>query len=276
MLEVLARSRSAPHQQVRRAQALLSAAAGEANTRIAERLGVTVVDGAHVAYAVRGGRACRSRGDSSGARAQAVDPTGEGRGDRARDTAREAARGDALELSFDGQGAGRQPGDGAADLVGARVEAPPGGDVQALERQAVRGEARRCRRPVSEPAGERDRAVHGRKEPDPGARSHPAVAADEAGQGRHDDPRLQAQRHHHAVRRARRAHRLGDRPVPAPSPPQRVPEVPAHDRPRGPQGTGDPPDPRQLRNPQARRTSSSGSPSTLASTCTSPRPRAPG
>ncbi len=42
-LEVLARSSSAPHQQVRRAQALLMAAAGEANTRIAERLGVTVV-----------------------------------------------------------------------------------------------------------------------------------------------------------------------------------------------------------------------------------------
>jgi len=42
-LEVLAGSRSAPHQQVRRAQALLLAAAGEPNTRIAERLGVTVV-----------------------------------------------------------------------------------------------------------------------------------------------------------------------------------------------------------------------------------------
>src|SRR5579864_5189930 len=42
-LEVLASSRSAPHQQVRRAQALLLAAAGEANTRIAERVGVTVV-----------------------------------------------------------------------------------------------------------------------------------------------------------------------------------------------------------------------------------------
>jgi hypothetical protein len=42
-LGVLARSTSAPHQQVQRAQALLLAAAGEANTRIAERVGVTVV-----------------------------------------------------------------------------------------------------------------------------------------------------------------------------------------------------------------------------------------
>jgi transposase len=42
-LEVLSRSSSAPHRQVTRAQALLLAAAGEANTRIAEQVGVTVV-----------------------------------------------------------------------------------------------------------------------------------------------------------------------------------------------------------------------------------------
>ena len=44
----------------------------------------------------------------------------------------------------------------------------------------------------------------------------------------------------------------GDRPVPAAPPPPRVPEVPAHDRPRGPRRARDPPDPRQLLNPQAR------------------------
>ena len=42
-LDVLARSASAPHQQVQRARVLRLAAAGEANTRIAERVGVTVV-----------------------------------------------------------------------------------------------------------------------------------------------------------------------------------------------------------------------------------------
>jgi transposase len=42
-LEVLARSTTAPHQQVLRARVLLAAAAGEANTRIAERVGVTTV-----------------------------------------------------------------------------------------------------------------------------------------------------------------------------------------------------------------------------------------
>jgi transposase len=42
-LETLSRSRMAPHQQVRRAKALLMAAEGEANTRIAEEVGVTPV-----------------------------------------------------------------------------------------------------------------------------------------------------------------------------------------------------------------------------------------
>ena len=40
---MLARSSTAPHRQVQRARVLLAAAAGEANTRIAERAGVTVV-----------------------------------------------------------------------------------------------------------------------------------------------------------------------------------------------------------------------------------------
>ena len=42
-LEVLARARSAPHRQVQRAKALLLAADGVANTRIADEVGVTVV-----------------------------------------------------------------------------------------------------------------------------------------------------------------------------------------------------------------------------------------
>jgi transposase-like protein len=42
-LEMLSRSQMAPHQQVLRAKALLMAADGEANTRIAEEVGVTPV-----------------------------------------------------------------------------------------------------------------------------------------------------------------------------------------------------------------------------------------
>ena len=48
------------------------------------------------------------------------------------------------------------------------------------------------------------------------------------------------------------AHGRGHRPVPAPPPPPRVPEVPAHPRPRVPRGPAAAPDPRQLPDPQAR------------------------
>ncbi len=54
--------------------------------------------------------------------------------------------------------------------------------------------------------------------PDPSARSHPAGPADEEGPRRDDDPRLQAQRHDHPVRRAQCARRHGHRPMPATPP----------------------------------------------------------
>jgi hypothetical protein len=65
-----------------------------------------------------------------------------------------------------------------------------------------------------------------RKVPDPGAGSHAAVAADEARPGRNDDPPLQAQRDHNAVRGAGCPDRVGDRPMPATPTPCRVSEVP--------------------------------------------------
>jgi site-specific DNA recombinase len=83
-----------------------------------------------------------------------------------------------------------------------------------------------------------------REEPDPGPGSHAALAADEARTWRHDDPRLQTQRHDQAVRRAGRPGRQCDRGMSSPPPPRGVPEVPADHRPRGPQAPADPPDPR--------------------------------
>ena len=88
-----------------------------------------------------------------------------------------------------------------------------------------------------------------REDPDPSARSDAAVVADAARHTAARDPRLQAPRHHHAVRRAGRADRLGDRPVPASPPPRRVPEVPTDDRSRGPETSANPSHPRQLRHP---------------------------
>ena len=64
---------------------------------------------------------------------------------------------------------------------------------QALDRSRLRRQARRCRRPLHEPAAPCRGGLHRREEPDPGARSHPARLADEAGQVRNPHPRLQAQ-----------------------------------------------------------------------------------
>ena len=65
------------------------------------------------------------------------------------------------------------------------------------------------------------------------------------------DARLQAQRDHHLVRRARHRHRRGLRPVPAEAPASGVAEVPAHDRPDHTRLQRYLPDLRQLRHPQA-------------------------
>ena len=99
----------------------------------------------------------------------------------------------------------------AKNLAGARPEAAPGRDLQAVARSALRGQAERRRRPLPRSAGACAGAVRRREEPDPGARPHPAGTADEEGPCRHDDPRLQAPRHDHAVRRAQRARRRGHR-----------------------------------------------------------------
>ena len=63
-------------------------------------------------------------------------------------------------------------------------------------------------------AGQGRRTVRGREEPDSGARPYTAGSADEARTLRHDDPRLQAQRHDDLVRGVERADRQGHRPMP--------------------------------------------------------------
>ena len=205
VLEMLIRSHTAPHRDVQRAMVLLMASDGFANTRIASEVGVApmTVKAWRDRFAEGGLKDFSSVRPGRGRKPSI--PAGAGGGDRPVDVARDAGWGDALELPHDGRSGWCVAGDGAADLVRAGSAAASGRDVQAVQRPAVRGEARRCRRPVSEPARERDRALHGREEPDPGAGPHPAVAADQARQGRDDDPRLQAQRHHDAVRRAGRA-----------------------------------------------------------------------
>ncbi len=174
---------------------------------------------------------------------------------------RAAGRGDALDAAARWpRRSASAPALGAADLGGARAAAAPGAALQALQRPGLRREAARRRRALRRPAGACRGALGRREEPDPGARPHPAGPADEEGPGRHHDPRLQAPRHHHPVRRAQRARRHGHRPVHAAAPAPGVHPLPQ----RGSSATCRPAssihaDPRQLRRPQAPRRSSAGS-----------------
>ena len=121
---------------------------------------------------------------------------------------------------------------GAAHLARPRPAAAPRAAVQALERSDVRRQAARRGRALCRSARPRHRAVGRREEPDPGARPHPARPAAEEGPRRHHDPRLQAQRHDHAVRRPERARRHRHRPQHAAPSPSGVHPLPQRDRAR--------------------------------------------
>lgn len=82
-------------------------------------------------------------------------------------------------------------------------------------------------------------------------RPHPARTAAEEGPRRHPDPRLQAQRHHHAVRRARCPHRRGVRTEYAAPSASGIHPLPPRPRARHPARQAGPRHPRQLRRPQA-------------------------
>ena len=187
-----------------------------------------------------------------------------------------AGRGDPLDGARDGPGHRHLARLGAADLGGARAAAAPGQDLQALHGPGLRRQAARRGRALCRPAGARDRALDRREVPDPGARPHPAGPADEEGSGRHDDPRLQAQRHHHPVRRAQRARRLGDRPVHAAPPAPGVHPLPQPDRARRPGRQADPRRSWTTTPPTSIPRSAPGSSATTAGPSTSPRPRPPG
>ena len=130
--------------------------------------------------------------------------------------------------------------------------------------------------PLPEPARGRGGAVRGREVPGPGPAALPAGVPDDARDARATHPRLRPARHHHLVRGDERRRRHRDlQPAPT-TPGDRVQEVPDQDRRRGPRRARDPPDLRQLRHPQAPRSSRPGSPTTHGCTCTSPRPTHPG
>ena len=88
------------------------------------------------------------------------------------------------------QATGISRDDGAPYLGRHRPATAPRRALQAVERSALDRQGARHHRPLSRPAGPRARALHRRKEPDPGAGPHPADAAHAAGPGGAAQPRL--------------------------------------------------------------------------------------
>ena len=171
-----------------------------------------------------------------GARRQALDPRRHAGEDRDAHRGIPAAGRDALEHKDNGRGAGDSKSAPSSGMAGVGPQTAPSRHVQGVQRPEVRGETRRCRGSVSEPAGERDRAVRRREVLGAGARPHAGVAADDQGPRADDDPRLQTQRHHHPVRGVERVDRHGDRTMPTATPPPGVSQIPAHHQPTGSAG----------------------------------------
>ena len=228
VLERLSASQTAAHREVQRARALLMARAGGANTRIAAELGVSpatvsawrerfAADGLKGLGGVRPGRgrkpsipdekvaaivdatlhekppgethwSCRTMAKAHGVSPATVQRIWSARG-------LQPHRVETFKLSRDPRFEEK-----LVDVVGLYLNPPEKAIVLCMDEKS------------------QIQALD---------RTQPSLPM-KTGPGGHDDPRLQAQRHHHAVRRARRPDGHGHRRVPAPPPPRGVPEVPAH------------------------------------------------
>ena len=227
-LQALSRSQTAPHRQVQRARALLLAADGVANVRIAAQVGVkpATVRSWRARFAEEGlaklGKVRPGRGRKSTIAQEKIDeivhltrystPDGQTHWSCRTMAAKAgvspatvqrvwAARGlkphlvKTFKLSNDPKFEEK-----LVDVVGLYLDLPDQAVVLCMDEKS------------------QIQALD---------RTQPGLPMKQ-GPGRHHDPRLQAQRHHHAVRRAERADRRGHRAMPAEAPPRGVLEVPAH------------------------------------------------
>ncbi len=136
-------------------------------------IGDLQADGPAVARAVSGAAVGGTGKGRSASRASPRYPGKEGAGRRRSDAAHQAAGAThwSVRTMAGAQGISRKR---SADLEAAQSQAPSRQDLQAQPRQALRREAPRCRRPLSQSAGQIPGAVRRREKPNPSPRSHPA------------------------------------------------------------------------------------------------------
>ena len=201
-LQQWSRSRSVAVRLRERSRMVLMAADGMTNKAIAEALGI---DQNKV------GRWRRRFADDGlkGIATERRQPRGqvlqgaseaEERGDPSDDAGRSSRR-DALVVPVDGAGGGDDTQLRAPGVAVVRTEAALGADLQGEHGPALRGEAQGRGGAVPEPAEQRGRLQLRRDEFGSGAGPHAARLGAEEGPLRDHDARLQAQRHHVALRR---------------------------------------------------------------------------
>src|ERR1035437_1593667 len=147
-----------------------------------------------------------------------------------------AGRNNPLDRPDAGESRRGEPAFGATYSRSPPTRAASHPHVQAVERPEVPRETQRRRRPLCRSSCPCGCPLSRRKEPDSGARPHPARVADEAGPCRHDDPRLQTSRHHNAVCCPQYPRRHRHRPQHAAPSPPRVHSLPQHGRGQVPAG----------------------------------------
>ena len=205
--------RSLPHGVVRRAQIVLACAQGEANASIARRMHATVGKW-RKRYRMQG-----IEGLHDTARGPAQNPSMNGSPRSSTPRNQTTRWRHPLE---------RAPWPSKAASPRAPCNAgsvSPSNPTASATSSSPSSEAR-YRRPLSQPARPRRRAVCRRENPGPGAQPHPTDAADGAGLRRRGHPRLRPSRHHHPVRRPRHRHRTGVREAPSPPGVSRLPTAP--------------------------------------------------
>lgn len=130
----------------------------------------------------------------------AVDPARSGRRRDHRDLAVDARSGHPLVSGIDGRAHRTVEIDHRPDLAQVRPHTASTGLIQAVHRPPVCREGRRCGWPVTQSAGEGDRALRRRKVPDPGPRPVATDPPDDVGHSAAPHPRLSPARHWHVPR----------------------------------------------------------------------------
>ncbi len=187
-LERMASSTSLPHRQVVQARALLWACAGVANEEIARRCGVDsdTVRRWRSRFADQGvagvGRIAKGRGRKPGLAPGTVEEV-------LRLTHKERPADGSTQWSTRTLAARVGIGKDAVAKIWADHNLKPWKvDTFKVRRPSVRGEARRCRRPLPESTATSGGVLLRRENPVPSVGPHPAIAADEVRPSRHDDP----------------------------------------------------------------------------------------